>query len=146
MLPSSHCSPISTTRLPQRAAQSVSVIMFAPGGQQPSPLAGTVIAVWVHAALHVPPLTSASVVQAMLSLHVAIVGQSPAPVVIAVSHVSGGVTTPSPQPSGQSESVALVAPAGQQPSPAIGVVMGVCAHAAVQAVPVMLSAVHATLS
>src|SRR5262249_15165781 len=42
-LPSSHCSPGSTTPLPHTGAQSLSLVAFAPVGQQPSPLAGIVI-------------------------------------------------------------------------------------------------------
>src|SRR5262245_38669037 len=54
---------------------------------------------------------------------------------------------PSPQPSEQSLSEAWLAPAGQQPSPAAGWVISVCAHAAVQLPPFCsVSAVQATPS
>ncbi len=51
-----------------------------------------------------------------------LVGQAPLPVA-ALSQVSPGSTTPSPQLAWQSVSVAGVAPGGQQPSPEIGVSM-----------------------
>ena len=114
MLPSSHCSPCSTTPLRQTGGQSLSLLLLAPtpAGQQPSLCAGIVIAGNVHAAVHVPMLASTLRVQAMPSSHA--VGQRPAPTRIAVSQVSPGSTTPLPQPTMQSLSVKGVAPAGQQ--------------------------------
>ena len=54
------------------------------------------------------------------------VGQAPAPPLMPVSQVSPAlaVTTPSPQRAGQSSSVPIVAPEGQQPSPSAGAVIG----------------------
>src|SRR5262249_29765744 len=144
VLPSSHPSPDSTTPLPQTGRQSLSSVALAPGGQQPSPFVGATIGGNVHAALHVPPLTSVSVVHTMPSLHE--VGQLPAPLAMAVSHGSPLSTPPSPQPVGQSESVAWFAPVGQQPSPAVVAVIVACAHACAQSVPDTESVVHATPS
>src|SRR5689334_6440749 len=104
VLPSSHVSGGSTTLLPQRGGQSSSTSALPVGGQQPSSFVGIVIAGNVHVALHVPLLTSVSVVHAIPSLHE--VGQLPAPLAIAVSQSSPDSTTPSPQPIGQSVSVA----------------------------------------
>ena len=36
VMPVSHCSPFSTMPLPQTEEQSASVVLSAPGGQQPS--------------------------------------------------------------------------------------------------------------
>ncbi len=52
-----------------------------------------------------------------------LVGQAPLPVA-ALSQVSPGSTTPSPQVAWQSLSVAGVAPGGQHPSPEIGASIG----------------------
>src|SRR6266568_9213808 len=75
VLPSSHCSPASTTPLPHTGAQSLSSLALAPFGQQPSPLAGSVIAAWAHAAVQVPPFSSVSLVHALPSSQ--LVGQAP---------------------------------------------------------------------
>jgi len=56
------------------------------------------------------------------------VGQDPAPDVIPLSQVSPDSTTPLPQTGLQSESVFALHPAGQQPSAATHVVMGVPAQ------------------
>jgi hypothetical protein len=133
--------------LPHIGAQSVSVLWFAPGGQQPSPDAAVVIGVCEHEAMQVPPLTSASAVHAIASSQ--LVGHAPAaPAAMPVSHVSPESTTPLPQVAGQSVSVACVAPDGQQPSTVVplGVVIGVCVHAAVHAEPVIASIVQAIVS
>ncbi len=47
-IPGSHFSPGSRTPLPQPAGQSVSFMAEAPAGQQPSPLWGVVIGVFVQ--------------------------------------------------------------------------------------------------
>lgn len=48
----SQTSPRSMTRFPHTGLQSLSLTALAPGGQQPSPLAGVVICVLEHLALH----------------------------------------------------------------------------------------------
>src|SRR5215813_106088 len=74
------------------------------------------------------------------------------PVGMPLSHVSpaNGVTTPSPQRAGQSVSLEMFAPMGQQPSLVVpeGVVIGVWVHTAVQvaAEPEIASVVQALLS
>src|SRR5262249_56678340 len=69
VLPSSHCSPGSTTPLPHTGWQSLSLFALAPGGQQPSPFAGFVIGTNAQAATQVPPLSRTSIVQLLPSLH-----------------------------------------------------------------------------
>src|SRR6266571_854206 len=126
VLPSSQVSPCSTTPLPQTRAQSLSVSLFAPGGQQPSPSWVLVIGSWLQVALHVPAERTESVVQASASLQSSAVGHAPGwPAGMRVSQVSGGVTTPSPHVPGQSLSLPASAPAGQQPSPFWGWVISV---------------------
>src|SRR5436190_850429 len=115
LLPSSHCSPCSTTPLRHTGAQSLSVLLLAPVGQQPSPFIGSVIGVLVHIAWHVPPATSESAVHDIMSLHV--VGHAPTPVAMPVSQSSPDSRTPLPHATAQSLSVVLFAPLGQQPSP-----------------------------
>ena len=132
-----------TTPSPQAAAQSESVPIVAPEGQQPSPSAGEVIAEWVQDAAQVPAPESVSAVQAMPSSHA--VGQLPAPEVMPVSQVSPDSTTPLPQTAVQSESVAMVAPGGQQPSPPTGAVMAVVVHVALQVPPPISMSVVQTL-
>jgi hypothetical protein len=142
LLPSSQVSGAVVTPSPQRAVQSLSLPIVAPVGQHPSPLVGVVMAVKRHTAVHVPALASMSLVQAIPSEHVE--GQLPVPDAIAVSHVSGAVRTPSPQTRGQSLSVPIVAPDGQQPSPFAGAEIGVEVHAAAHVPPpVSVSRVHA---
>src|SRR4051812_3571871 len=144
-LPSSHCSVPSLTALPHIGAQSLSVFAFAPLGQQPSPFIGCVIGWNEQLAVQVLPLISRSRVQTFVSAHV--VGHLPAPVVIAVSHVSPLSTTPLPQPAWQSLSFAVVAFGGQQPSLFAGCVIGVVVQCAWQLLPLIsVSAVHATPS
>jgi hypothetical protein len=123
----SQVSPGSRVPLPQVGWQSSSVAGVAPGGQQPSPSTGAVIGVAVHIAAQVPAPTRASAVQLRPSLQVS--GHAPAPLAMPGSHSSPGSRTPLPQTTPQSGSVRLVAPVGQQPSPAIGVVIAACSHA-----------------
>ncbi len=130
--------------MPQLAAQSLSLPEVAPGGQQPSPLRGTVIGVNRQCALQVPPSTTSSVVHASPSSQ--LVGHTPAPEVIAVSHISPGSRWPSPQLAAQSLSLPELAPGGQQPSPLTGVVIGTFVHRAVHASPIRVSVVHASPS
>ena len=123
----SHDSPADTMPSPHDAGQSLSVPMFAPAGQHPSPFAGVVIAGNEQVAAHDPAPVSTSLVHAMPSLQV--VGQRPGmPAGIVVSHASPASTTPFPQVAVQSESVVMVAPAGQQPSPFAGAVIAVDVH------------------
>src|SRR5262245_20826255 len=79
----------------------------------------------------------ASVVQSLLSLQSASVGQAPGiPRGTALSHVSPGASTaPLPQDAEQSRSVLWLQPMppGQQPSEGPHVVIMLCAHAAVHA-------------
>ena len=138
VLPSSHCSPASMTPLPQRGWQSLSLSELQPLAQQPSLLVQDVIVTLLQAAMQVPPETSESCVQALLSLQSAAVGHFPVPLVIAVSQVSPWSTLPLPQVAAQSLSVSCVQPDGQQPSPPAHAVMGVFAHAAVQ-VPLFMT-------
>jgi len=130
----------STTPLPQVELQSESLLLLQPAGQQPSPLWQAVIATLLQTTLQFcgePTIESA--VHALPSLQS--VGQLP-------SQVSPGWTTPSPQKPLQSESFAVVHPAGQQPSPLWQVVIAVFEHCAVQSalVPLIVSVVHALLS
>jgi hypothetical protein len=142
VLPSSQVSGAVMTRSPQRAAQSVSVAIVAPVGQQPSAAAGVVIGLNMQAAVQVPMFASVSRVQTMPSLQ--LVGQAPAPLAIDVSQVSPLDTTPSPHRAGQSLSVPMLAPIGQQPSPLAGAVIGAALHEAAQVpAPVSTSAVQA---
>src|SRR5262245_4427793 len=91
---SSHCSPGSISPSPQVLGQSLSLVKFAPGGQQPSPLAGRVMGVCTQCAWQFVP-TNVSVVHTSVSAHV--VGQAPGfPCAMAVSHCSPGSTTPLP--------------------------------------------------
>jgi hypothetical protein len=114
-MPVSQTSPLVRTPSPHEAEQSESVATVAPGGQQPSPAAGAVMGVLVHAAAHVPPPVSASAVHATPSLQ--LVGQLPAPLAMPVSQASPASTSPLPHITAQSSSESELAPAGQQPSP-----------------------------
>jgi hypothetical protein len=90
----SHFSPLSTTPLPQTGLQSLSLVAFAPGGQQPSPLAAAVIAGCEQTTLHCTGFpVCMSAVQALSSSH----DDAQVCVLLVGSHVSGAVTTPSPQ-------------------------------------------------
>src|SRR4029077_1708827 len=93
----------------------------------------------------VPAETSSSSAQGSPLLQS--VGQAPGePTAMAMSQISLGSTTPLPHVGEQSGSSALVAPAGQQSSPAAAAVISSCAQAAVQPLPVATSRVQATPS
>jgi hypothetical protein len=133
----SHVSPGSTTRLPQLAEQSLSLLLLQPAGQQPSPVVHWVSAWCAHAALHVDALpVIESCVHGFLSSQSA--GQLP-------SQVSPVSTTPLPQDAEQSLSVPELHPAGQQPSPPLHWLIDVWAQAAshLAMLPDTLSAVQA---
>jgi hypothetical protein len=123
----SHVSPVSTAPLPHGDEQSLSFVGVAPAGQQPSPLIRAVICACVHAAVQLDPVI-ASAVHASTSLQ--LVGHAPAPLAIAVSHVSPVSTAPLPHGDEQSLSVLAVAPVGQHPSPLIAIVIGELEQAA----------------
>jgi hypothetical protein len=108
----SHFSPVSTTPLPQRGAQSLSLLALQPVGQQPSAKAHVVC---------VPSSTQAAVQAAALPAsrflaqptHGQEVGQ-----LEGGSQVSPLSTAPLPQRATQSPSLVALQPAGQQPSAA----------------------------
>jgi hypothetical protein len=134
----SQVSLASTVPLPQLAEQSLSLALLHPDGQQPSPGAQRVMGWWEQAILQVLALpVSKSMVQAMPSLQE--VGQE-----AGGSQVSPGSRVPLPQWGEQSSSVALLQPAGQQPSPLAQAVMGSCWQAESQVVglPLRVSRVH----
>jgi hypothetical protein len=83
-------------------------------------------------------------VQAIPSSHD--LGQAPAPVEIAESHVSGGSTTPLPHDATQSESVSELHADGQHPSPPVHEVTLECAHAIEHPDPTKRSVVQAIAS
>lgn len=137
----SHVSSLLTTPSPQLGLQSLSELESASGGQQPSPFAALVIGVCVHVAVHSAAAPSSlSFVQGSLSSQ--LVGQG---VLLLGSHFSPSLSVPSPQLALQSLSMLGFALGGQQPSPSVVVVIGVCVHVAVHcaAFPSILSAVHA---
>jgi hypothetical protein len=108
--------------------QSESLLLLQPAGQQPSPEVQFVILAWVHAAVQVAAEpVSESTVQAFPSSQ--LVAHAPAPEAIPLSQVSPDSTTPLPQTALQSESLLLLQPAGQQPSPEVQFVMLVWVHA-----------------
>ena len=110
-----------------------------------SPSTAAVTGVSSQVAAHVPSMLMASVVQKSPSSQAA--GQAPAePAAIPVSHVSPGSTTPLPQVDVQSSSVVASAPAGQQPSPSAGAVIGALSHCTEQSVPLRTSEVQASPS
>jgi hypothetical protein len=95
-------------------AQSESLPLVQPVGQQPSPPVQAT-GVTVHARVHSVPVNT-SFVHAFPSLHV--VGQAPGiPAAIDVSQVSPVSTRPFPHTAGQLPSLRLLHPIGQQPSP-----------------------------
>ena len=114
------------------------------GGQQPSPSTHTFCRLpWLtHAAVHVPPFTSAGSTQPICGHDV---GQLPAR---AVSQVSPPSTTPLPHTAAQSPSLLRLQaprpPPGQQPSPAVHAVIAACVQATLQLAfaPVRASVVH----
>jgi hypothetical protein len=119
----SQVSPASRTPLPQLAEQSVSAVASQPTGQQPSPGAHALMAVWLHATLQLAALPVIwSWVHALPSSQLA--GH-----VVAGSQVSPASTTPLPQLAEQSESSAALHAAGQQPSPPTHVVTALLVHA-----------------
>lgn len=128
----SQVSPAPIRPSPQTGWQSESVAALQPGGQQPSSSRQAVSASCWQA--RVQPATdpdARSTVQASASSQEW--AQLPGiPAVIARSHCSPASTTPSPQTTGQSESVVAVQPAGQQPSPPMQRVIGVATQLAVQ--------------
>jgi hypothetical protein len=112
----SHCSPASTTPLPQTGVQSLSLselqVPEPPPGQQLSPFthAVTVLPFW-HDAAHVPPPTS---VRSWQPIGGHDIGHEESG-----SQVSPDSTTPLPQLAGQSTSRLasdVLQPGGQQPS------------------------------
>jgi len=113
----SQVSPGSTTPLPQKGEQSLSVAVVHPAGQHPSPSLHSVIGWNVQVTLQLSgdPVIM-SIVQLLPSLHS--VGQLP-------SQVSPPSMTPLPQLGEQSLSFSLLHPAGQQPSPLLHAVRGV---------------------
>ena len=122
----SQVSPFSTTPLPHEGEQSESVLALHPAGQQPSPEAQVVMAVWLQATLQLALLpVMRSMVQALPSSQE--VGQEDFG-----SQVSPFSTTPLPQVGEQSESLLAVQPAGQQPSPETQVVTAVWLQATLQ--------------
>jgi hypothetical protein len=112
--------------LPQTGLQLLSLIAFAPAGQQPSPFLGVTTGMCVHFALHLAELpTISSVVQGSPSSHVA--GH-----VLGGSHVSPASSVPFPQLGEQSESLIALQPSGQHESFAAQAVIRVFLHSAVQ--------------
>jgi hypothetical protein len=135
----SQVSPGSTIPFPQDAEQSSSVVPSQVAGQHPSALVQAVMGGYEQAALQLAALpVSVSVVHELPSSHE--VGQDEGG-----SQVSPGSSTPLPQLAGQSLSEFASQPAGQQPSPAVQVVIGVEVHWASQlaALPVSVSVVQA---
>jgi hypothetical protein len=137
----SQSSPVSTMLLPHTGLQSLSVLLLHPPplGQQPSPLAQVVMAVWVHATLHWPAVPVVpSAVQALLSSQLNAEQLAP-------SQVSPVSTTPLPQTGLQSLSLLALQPGAQQPSPLAQAVIAVFVQAALQAaaLPVRVSVVQA---
>jgi hypothetical protein len=128
----SQVSPAPIRPSPQRGPQSESVATVQPGGQQPSSSRQAVIASWLQARVQLATEPEAmSTVQASASSQDC--AQAPGiPAVMARSHCSPVSTRPSPHTTGQSESLAAVQPAGQQPSPPRQPVMGVATQLALQ--------------
>src|SRR6185369_15780713 len=135
----SQVSPAPILPSPHVAAQSESVTLVHPGGQQRSPPRQAVRGAWLQARVQpaaVPEVKSA--VQASLSSHDA--GQAPGwPGVMPRSQASSGPSTPSPHSAGQSSSLAAVQPGGQHPSPEAQAEMIVVVQRAVQVVAVPAS-------
>jgi hypothetical protein len=99
----------SVTPLPHWQAQSLSLAVVHPEAQQPSPLVQAVMTVvFTHLAVHAVAVPCS--IRCWHPIGGQLVGQLP-------SQVSPGSTIPSPQRGWQSLSLALVQPAGQQPSP-----------------------------
>jgi hypothetical protein len=122
----SQVSPSSTTPLPQLGKQSESLLALQPTRQHPSPPSQILMAVWLHATLQVAALpVTWSIVHTLASSH-SVRQESGG------SQVSPGSTTPLPQLGGQSMSLLLLHPAGQQPSPEAQSTTGVCPQATLQ--------------
>jgi hypothetical protein len=120
----SQVSPIPMRPSLHTGAQSLSVSAVHPEGQQPSPARHPVMRTCEQLRVHAStePLVT-STVHASRSSHE--LGHAPGfPAVIRRSQVSALPTTPSPQMTEQSESVAAVQPSGQHSSPEAQPVMG----------------------
>src|SRR5262245_31003372 len=117
---------------PHCGLQSPSLPALQPFGQQPSPERQPVTGWWMQVREQPSGDPEAkSSVQALASSQER--GQAPGkPAVIARSQLSLLPTTPSPQMPAQSESVAIVQPAGQQPSPFAQAVIGIATQWALQ--------------
>jgi hypothetical protein len=135
----SHTSDGSMTLLPHTGLQSLSDSAVARGGQHPSPLLATTMATLMHAALQsaLEPTSIPFMHPLFPSGHD--VGQSP-------SQISPGSTTRLPHCGRQSLSFFAFAPAGQQPSPPFGDVMGAFVQTALHcaALPVSFPLMHAS--
>jgi|ERR1022692_3580984 hypothetical protein len=95
----------------------------------------------------VPAETSSATAHGSSWVQSDVTGQAPGePDAMAMSQVLPGSTIPFPHVGEQSESVAAVAPAGQQPSFGATTVITSCAQAAVQSAPLGVSRVQATPS
>jgi len=126
----------------QSIVQSLSLAGVQPDGQQPSPPVQAVIGVCPQTTSHVEALPDwVSVVHGLVSAQ--LVGHE-----AGGSQVSPGSMTPLPQKGSQSPSFPLVQPDGQQPSPPVQAVIGVCPQAALpaSALPVRVSVVHGSVS
>ena len=132
MLGGLQVSPAPMRPSVQRGAQSPSLAPEHPGGQQPSPAMQAVTGWWTQ--VRVQPSAepeATSTVQALASSQV--LRQAPWwPAVIARSQFSPSSTTPLPQISWQSLSLAVEQPGGQQPSPPAHPVIGIATQAALQ--------------
>jgi hypothetical protein len=119
---------------------SLPMLQVPPLGQQPSPVAHTVMGVMLHFKLQLAALpVGAATVHGSLTVHV---GHEPGG-----SQVSPASTIPLPQPA-QSLSLPGVQLPGQQPSPLVQALMVIGAQAKlhVAALPVVLSRVQALVS
>jgi len=135
VLGGSQVSPAPMRPSVQRGAQSRSLALEQPGGQQPSPAMQAVTGWWTH--VRVQPSVepdATSTVQALASSQVP--RQAPWwPAVIARSQFSSASTTPFPQIAWQSLSLAVEQPGGQHPSPPAHPVIGMATQAALHSVP-----------
>ena len=113
--------PISTVPLPQTGWQSLSLLAWQAGGQQPSPLRQAVLQAGVHALGRCRRRRFPAGMR-QLAAHRRATGG--AVVAVALSSQAASVT-PLPQRHWQSPSLTLVQPDGQQPSPEVQVVITV---------------------
>jgi hypothetical protein len=130
----SHFSPASTTPLPQRIAQSLSLALLQVAGQQPSPWAQ---AVWVPSSVQRAVQAAALPVRSFLMhpVHGQVAGQ-----LETGSHDSPVSIAPFPQRGVQSLSLLALQTGGQQPSPFTHAVwVFPFTHSAVQAAAVPCS-------